>query len=116
MFSTLSKLALGATILVGSIAAQQRTEIGVPVTTSNPALVGFVADCYAGDFNGFSLIGYQARVGGFNFGTGTLESRTHGDSAPVNYSALGFNFSIAVPFTWQAYCYNLGSVTFSVSY
>ena len=116
MFSTLTNVALGAALLVGSVAAQQRTEIGVPVTTTNPALVGFVADCYAGDFNGFSLIGYQARVGGFNFGTGTLESRVHGNRDPVNYSAGGFDFSIAVPHTWQAYCYNLGSVTFSVSY
>ncbi len=113
MFQTLSRVALGAALLVGSAVSQQRSET-VAVTTTNPALVGFEADVYGSNFSTFALVGYVAHVSGFNFGNGTLASVGHSSRTDIQYTALGFKFSVIPQFVWGAWTQGLGTVIFEV--
>jgi len=115
MFHSLARAALGAALLVGAATAQQRSET-VPVTTTDPVLVGFEADCYGSNFSTFSLVGYVARVGTFNFGSGTIASVPHLSTQDLQYTNGGFKFSVIPQWVWGAWCSGLGTVTFEVKY
>ncbi len=107
--------ALGASLLVGTATAQQRSET-VPVSNSAPELTGFVADVYGSNFNGFSVVGYKARVDNFDFGNGTIASVDSDDDETITYSNRGFNFYVYPQFVWGAWCVGLGTVVFEADY
>ena len=102
-----------AMVLASSAVSQQRSET-VAVTTTNPALVGFEADVYGSNFSTFALVGYVAHVSGFNFGNGTLASVGHSSRTDIQYTALGFKFSVIPQFVWGAWTQGLGTVIFEV--
>ncbi|MFN3244263.1 MAG: hypothetical protein ACE37K_22350 [Planctomycetota bacterium] len=114
MIQSLIRCAAAAAVCASLVTAQQRSET-YPVTTTNPALVGFVADVYGSNFNGFSLIGYQARVDTLPFGNGTIESVDSNGYKDLQYESGGFKFSVLpAPFAWGAWCAGIGGAIFEV--
>ena len=115
MFQTISCIALGATLLVGSTFAQQVSET-IPVTSNDPVVQGFVADCYGSNFSTFALVGYVARVGTFNFGSGTIASKGFFTTDPLEYTALGFKFTLEPYLGWGLWIAGGDDLVFTLDY
>lgn len=112
MFKNLTKTIAVGVLAAASLTAQQRSQT-VAISTGNPALAPIVADVYGSNFSTFSLIGYVARVGSFNFGSGTIESVPLTSVKEISYSVGSFKFGVR-PFVtdWQGWCNGNGTVIF----
>lgn len=112
MFKLLSKLAVVALLACTSLSAQQRSQT-VPVTTSNPALGTLVADVHGQNFTTFTVVGFVARAGSFQFGSGTIDSFGTSEDTTIGYESLGITFKCTPDASWFYWTAGIGSVLFT---
>ena len=110
MIKNITKLVLPLALLAGSLSAQYRQELNIPVQGgTNPNIV---ADVSGNLFGATSLVGFQAREGTFTFGSGTLQTMNSTHTTPLWYYHGSLLFVVVPQFPWGAWAQGHGGADF----